>query len=795
MKLYVPPKAIAISLMCTVLAACGNSSGGGSGNNILSSPRSATSGPIQVASDDNVVWVVSPSINSLTKIAVINDVNQVVANTTVGSQPANIVVSADGKRVFVANNGSDTVSVVDTTTAQPLVIKTINVGTEPWGMAITPNGKKLYVANSRSNNVSVIDIATLAVTKTIDDVGIEPRGVTITDNGDANDNDEKVYVTQFFAVDRPGVTIGADNYKEGRVAVINVGDDIVARQAVLNPMADTGFKSDGSALQSIPTTSTATGVAVTNKVTTGAFPNMMQAIVIKGSRAYLPNTCASPDGPVKFNVNIQSCLTVLDTTTDAEGAFNGASQSINMNRGINFEVADPGNELKRLFLAVPWAVAFKKNSNEGFAVSLSSNVLVKVRLDLNGTPSTGAPTTTAAAGAADNSGVVRILVGQGPRGIAINSKDTRAYVYNENSRNVSVINLNNELVVATVQTARLPIAGTEDAKILIGKAIFDSSTGVDLAELTSGPLSGTVNRFPARLSNEGWSSCYACHGFSKTDGVTWIFNTGPRRSSPLNGTFNPRDATDQKILNHGAIFDEVQDFELNIRNVSGGLGLITQSDGITPELISTIKAFDAATTTLSVTPSALINTGRSQQLDALALYVAKGISTPRSPLANVPPLSVDGARISEGRQLFGTANCASCHGGAGWSSARKDFVGAPGQPFVEDDIKADNKVNYLFKFVRIVGTFFSDSVNEIKQDGSKAAGVTGYVPPSLLGAHGLAPYLHNGSAKTLEEVMDLAPHRSAGTGGIDTLTSPTDRASLVRFLKSIDASTEPFPIP
>jgi YVTN family beta-propeller protein len=793
MKLYIPKKASAmIALVCAVLAACGSSNGNGDGGGsvpILASPRSPTSGPIQVAPDDNAVWVVSPSSKSLTKISVINDVNQKVSDTPVGLQPSNIVVSSDGKQVFVANNGDDTVSVVDATKSPPVVIKTIAVGTEPWGMAITPNGKKLYVANARSNNVSVIDLASLTVIKTVDGVGLEPRGVTITDNGDANDADEKVYVTQFFGVDRPGVTIGADDYKEGRVAVINVSDDKVRKLAVLNPMADTGFKSDGSALQSIPATSTATGVTVTNKVTTGAFPNMMQAIVIKGSRAYLPNTCASPDGPVKFNVNIQSCLTVLDTTSDAEGAVNGASQSINMNRGINFEVADPANELKRLFVAVPWAVAFKKNANEGFAVSLSSNVLVKVKLDRNGTPSTGAPAAAPAAGAPDNSGVVRILVGQGPRGIAINSKDTRAYVYNENSRDVSVINLQNEKVVATVRTADLPVAGTEEAKVLIGKAIFDSSTGVDLAALSSGPLSGTVNRFPARLSNEGWSSCYACHGFSKTDGVTWVFNTGPRRSSPLNGSFNPKDATDQKILNHGAIFDEVQDFELNIRNVSGGLGLITKADGITPEDIGTIKSFDAATTTAPPpAPSVLPNTGRSAQLDALALYVAKGISTPRSPLAKESTGSALGQQIARGRQLFIDNSCATCHGGAGWSSARKDFTGAP----LLTEVEVDNKVNFLKRFVKDVGTFFADNKNEIKQDGSKSAGKFGYVPPSLLGAHGLGPYLHNGSAQTLEQVMELVPHRSIGTG-TDTLASQQDRADLVQFLKSIDASTAPIP--
>ena len=96
---------------------------------------------------------------------------------------------------------------------------------------------------------------------------------------------------------------------------------------------------------------------------------------IKGARAYLPNTCVSPDGPVRFNVNVQSCLSVLDTTTDAEGDANGVAQTLNMNRGINFEVADPADERTRLFLAVPWAVAFKNHANEGYAVSLSSNVL------------------------------------------------------------------------------------------------------------------------------------------------------------------------------------------------------------------------------------------------------------------------------------------------------------------------------------------------------------------------------------------------------------------------------------
>jgi YVTN family beta-propeller protein len=252
------------------------------------------------------------------------------------------------------------------------------------------------------------------------------------------------------------------------------------------------------------------------------------------------------------------------------------AQTLNMNRGINFEAGDPADERKRLFLAVPWAIAFKNHADEGYAVSLSSNVVVKVTLDADGTPTVNAPKA-----AGDPGSIVRILVGQGPRGIVVNGDDTRAYVANENSRDVSVIDLRTDSVVATVSTSALPQPGTEAARRLVGKAVFDSSTGVDLPALSSPALSGVVQRFPARLSSEGWGSCFACHGFGRTDNVVWMFGSGPRRTSSLHASFNPEDAGDIKLLNHSAINNEVQDFQNNILDVSGGLGLIVDAAGNT----------------------------------------------------------------------------------------------------------------------------------------------------------------------------------------------------------------------
>ena len=50
---------------------------------------------------------------------------------------------------------------------------------------------------------------------------------------------------------------------------------------------------------------------------------------------------------------------------------------------------------------------------------------------------------------------------------------------------------------------------------------------------------------------------------------------------------------------------------------------------------------------------------------------------------------------------------------------------------------------------------------------------------------------HNGSAVSLDEVMENVVHRSAGTGGVDTLSNASDRGRVVQFLLSIDAGTRP----
>src|SRR5215470_3047473 len=296
------------------------------------------SSPIAVTPNDKQVWVVNPDDDSVTVINVHNDANQKVAEIPVGDEPQNLAIHPNGRVVYVSNTVSGTISVIDA--ASRRVVDTIRVGTEPYGIALTPNGRKLYVANARSNDVSVIDTATNCVIKKITGVGDEPRGVAITSDGDGDDDDEKVYVTQFLAVDRPNTIIGADDYKEGHVTVISTASDSVIDTVALAPIADVGFKSKGSSLacRIIGSTDPTCALnAADGSFTTGAFPNAFNSVAIKGDRAYLPNNASSPNGPTRFNVNVQGFLTVIDTTTDTEGQAGGRVQTINMNRGVNFE--------------------------------------------------------------------------------------------------------------------------------------------------------------------------------------------------------------------------------------------------------------------------------------------------------------------------------------------------------------------------------------------------------------------------------------------------------------------------
>jgi cytochrome c peroxidase len=231
-------------------------------------------------------------------------------------------------------------------------------------------------------------------------------------------------------------------------------------------------------------------------------------------------------------------------------------------------------------------------------------------------------------------------------------------------------------------------------------------------------------------------------------------------------------------LNFSAERDEEEDFELNIRAVSGGLGLIVQADGVTQEPTANVNNF-----------LPLANANRNQlkvhgvnAWDAIKAYVQFGIRAPISPFSKTDPQAV------AGRALFIAANCQSCHGTAMWTTARIRYTPPP------DPALINVPTGELSSELRIVGTFDPAALNEVRQNAAAPLGANGYVPPSLLSLFAFPQtFFHNGQALSLDEVMNNVTHRGAGTGGVDTLTNPADRAAIVAFIKTIDANTPPVP--
>jgi YVTN family beta-propeller protein len=710
-------------------------------------PRPAThSTSIAMTNDDSKLLVVNPLNNSITIVDVKADANRKSATVTVGTEPQSVAITSDDKFAYVSNQGSNSVSVIDIAAAKE--VTQIKVGVEPYGLALTPDSTRAYVINGGSRTASVIDTASNKVVATIDLPVVEPRGVAITNNN-SGVGPQFVYVTQFLSQVSANGKEMSDTGKEGKVLVLSTSDDKNISGTIILAAHDTGFTADRTVFGGTATDATS------------AFPNQLQSVVLKNGKGYLPNIAAGPQAPVRFDVDTQAFLSVFDTASKAE--LSGGT--INLQVAVKNQTATP-----KLFLANPWAIDFKHRANQGYVVSAASNVVAKVTLADSGVPTV----VTVPDGA--NTRVLEIPVGKNPRGIVVNNVDTRAYVMNFISRDVTVIDLtaSPEKVLGTVQVADLPPAGSDNAITLLGNELFNTSVG---------QFDGGVT---GRMSNNGWQACASCHFEGLTDGVVWQFPAGPRKSIPLNATFSPKAAdTDQRVLNYSAIFDEVCDFEINISNVSGGAGLIiTDTVGSTAPhpVLTAFNPPNCGRKTLTV--------NGVDSWTAITQWIAKKVRSPQAPNAGVDPNSDPGKQITHGRALFIASNCQLCHGGSKWSTGQVDFArtSPPSEPVTLEPAPVA-QVGFLARFLRDVGTFNAADAIEKNQANLGALGVKGFNSPSLLSIAAFPPYLHNGSCGTLDCVLENKKHRDAG--GKSLLDNAADRKALVEFLRSIDATTEP----
>ncbi|MCB9682699.1 MAG: PKD domain-containing protein [Alphaproteobacteria bacterium] len=250
-----------------------------------------------------------------------------------------------------------------------------------------------------------------------------------------------------------------------------------------------------------------------------------------------------------------------------------------------------------------------------------------------------------------------------------------------------------------------------------------------VATVASEPLAADVLRGKVlfhdasdrRLARDGYLSCAGCHPDGRDDGITWDFTDrgeGLRNTISLLG----HGGTGQGPVHWTGNFDEIQDFEGDIRHAQGGTGLLEEADWLaTEDALGAPKA------------------GRSADLDALAAYVASLVRAPTSPF-DAPAGATD---------LADTRRCTTCHTPGPWT-----------------DSTLDQRHD--------VGTIGPGS-------GQRRGGtLDGFDTPTLVGTFLTAPYLHDGSAPTVEDA--IRAHDPAVTGGSLDADDVAALAALVRSL-------------
>jgi len=311
-------------------------------------------------------------------------------------------------------------------------------------------------------------------------------------------------------------------------------------------------------------------------------------------------------------------------------------------------------------------------------------------------------------------------VGYALQGLALSADDRFLFADAYLSRELVVYDVGS-FDVLPQPVVRLPIVETEPlpADVLLGKQLFNDS-------------------FDPRLAKDGYIACAHCHLDGEADHRTWDFTDrgeGMRNTISLLG----RAGVGHGPIHWSANFDEVQDFENDIRGPFGGMGLLDDADWETHQ--DTLGAAKA---------------GLSADLDALAAYVESLDAAPVSPYRDADGTPTPDA--AAGQEIFDMLGCASCHGAVGVPDSM--FL-APGDPLLHD-----------------VGTITEAS-------GQRLGGpLLGIDTPTLVELWNSPPYLHDGSAATLLDV--LTTKNPDDLHGVTSGLTAQELDQLVAFLRSVE---------
>lgn len=625
---------------------------------------------------------------------------------TAGTPTASSQIIHDDSRgkVWNVNPDSDTVTRIDVADLSKNF--EVGVGTEPRSLALRPDNSEVWVVSEGSDQIHVLDAGTGGVLATLPTPrGSRPMGIAFAPDGSA------AYVTYMDS----GLLAEWNPATRTETATLAVGKS--PRAVAIS--GDSGRIFVGRFISPVDPFTPTNEVGEVREVSAASFTVTRTFALAhdltpdtessgRGTPNYLVQMAISPDGERLWTPSKKDNV---DRGTFRDGlalAQDATVRSIFSKLDLVNNIEDTAGRKDVDDHELPHGVAFSPVGDLAF-IAYQGNNRVKVFNSY------------------DNSLVANIDLGSelAPQDLVVTPDGARLFVLNFMTRSVSafdIAGLVNGTAPSATSLAVVDAVNTEllAANVLLGKQIF-------------------YNAADTRMTAQGYISCATCHLDGGSDERVWDFTDrgeGFRNTITLRG----RAGTGHGNVHWTANFDEIQDFENDIRNAFGGAGFMSDTD------------FNTGTRS---NPLGDPKAGVSADLDALAAYVSSLSGVSKSPYRNADgTLTADGAA---GRTIFQDLNCAQCHAGQEFS----------------DSIVSSSSFN-----LHDVGSIKTSSGNRI------GATLTGLDTPTLRGLWNTGPYLHDGSAATLLDVL-TTQNPSDQHGATSTLTS-TERNQLVAYLQQID---------
>jgi YVTN family beta-propeller protein len=330
--------------------------------------------------------------------------------------------------------------------------------------------------------------------------------------------------------------------------------------------------------------------------------------------------------------------------------------------------------------------------------------------------------------------LVRPLPGHMPEGIV--SVGGEVYVQERSTEDIAAFRVteSDAGVSAVADGAPFPSIATDPmpATLRLGQLLFYSANSDEMP-----------------TTQDHWLACASCHLEGRSDAVTWEFAQGPR-DTPTNAG----GLLDTGFLFRTADRSQVQDYWRTIDVEQGGHFEIT-------------------------------NPSQKSLLDALAAYVNYAIPAPVPPSTDASH-TVQGAALdalrSQGEAVFIRVGCPNCHNG----SAKTDSAaGNPSLDLTGPVVSVSAPGGVLLHDVGTCvtsGSFPDVAHQDIDGDPRSACA---FDTPALRGLVDSAPYLHDGSAATLADVLPSMLAAAAGPGAQPPALTDADRQALLEFLRSL----------